>query len=98
MAKKSDARRITLKFDGKCKACGTALPKGSKALWYPGGTVYGLEGCHQSPFAQHNSKPKTTPPKAAAPTKSVPKGPGVSLEELSKQFAHLIQMLQKVSK
>ena len=39
------ARRITLKFAGKCAECGTLLPVGSSAVWYGRGRVYG-RGCH----------------------------------------------------
>ena len=36
---------ITLKFDGKCRECGSGLKAGDKAYWYGRGKVYGTS-CH----------------------------------------------------
>jgi hypothetical protein len=37
-------RQITAKYDGKCRKCGKALPKGSTVLWEKGRGVF-CTGC-----------------------------------------------------
>ncbi len=39
-------KTITLKFEAKCRECGTLLPVGTTARWYGRGRVYGM-GCHE---------------------------------------------------
>jgi hypothetical protein len=90
--KRSDARRITLKFEATCKACQTVLKPGSKATWYPGGTVYGAD-CHVSPFQK-----KAAPQKKVVVTKSAPKVEQTATLDLTKLAELLKQAHPSVQK
>ena len=42
----ADPRWITTRFPSKCHSCGTALPKGARAYYYPNGRrLYGEKCC-----------------------------------------------------
>lgn len=46
---------ITLKWDGKCRDCGAALPAGSRARYYGRGKLYGVD-CHENGNSNGNGR------------------------------------------
>lgn len=51
------SRVIRLRYPAICNECGTALAVGTRAAYYPGGLVFGREGCHDRPL----DEPRPTP-------------------------------------
>ena len=41
------ARHIQLKYEGKCKECGSKLAVGDYGAWYGRGVIYGRD-CHKA--------------------------------------------------
>ncbi len=41
------SRIIRIKYPAVCEECGSTLPVGTRAAYYPNGLIYGREGCHE---------------------------------------------------
>ena len=52
-------KKISLKYEGKCRECGAALAAGETAYWYGKGKVYGI-GCHSAPKGKDAWRRKLT--------------------------------------
>ena len=65
---------ITAKYDGKCRECGKAIPKGNRMMWARGTAVH--VGCYESPTERFEESGTTWSPESSldAALRDTPEG------------------------